>query len=589
VCLPIFTATSPGVTLKPDFVNPVVTTGAFRSGLNFSLSATAGVTISGTVTTGGTPLPGVSVSDGTRTSVTDEMGRYVLVAVPAGALTLTPSLTPYTFVPATRAVTVGTTPLTAQDFATTVVNAPPTIVNPPSASPNPVTTGTTTTLSVLGNDDSGEAALTYTWIAPTGGWPLAFSANGTNAAKSTTVTFTGAGTYNLECVIADPGGLSTRAQVSVVVQQVVTGMAMSPASANILAGATRTFSANLIDQFGRTMFQGSPTWALSGGGTFTSSGWSSTVTAGSSPGGPFTLTATAGTRSATASIMITSATTPTVTTAATATPNPVTGKTAAVSVRATDDGGEPALTYTWASVSGSAPVTFSVNTSNAAKDSVATFSQAGDYQLQVTITDASSNVALSSVSVHVNATPTTLDVQPAIASVQVGQTLQLSATLTDQFDDPVMPQPTFTWTMPMGGTVSASGLVTAGLTAGGPWSVTAAGAGLQGSCQVTVGEVPDTQPPSVALVSPVAGTRVMGLTTLEATATDAVGVTLVEFFVDSTKVGERTSAPWSIQADFSAVSDGSHLLTARALDAAGNAATSDGVSVTVGSDRKSVV
>ena len=39
---------------------------------------------------------------------------------------------------------------------------PPTVAQPAAANPNPVA-GTTTNLSVLGADDGGESALTYTW------------------------------------------------------------------------------------------------------------------------------------------------------------------------------------------------------------------------------------------------------------------------------------------------------------------------------------------------------------------------------------------------------------------------------------------
>lgn len=574
-------ATSPGVTLVPTFTNPVITTGTYVSGLNFTLAATLGTTVTGQVTTGGTPLPGVTISDGTRTSKTDELGRYVLIAVPAGSYTLTPTGGAYTFVPATRAVTVATTPLTGQDFTTTVVNHPPTIVTAAAASPNPVTTGTTTQLTVLGADDSGEAGLTYTWSTPSS-WPVNFSANGTNAAKSTTVTFTGTGTYVFECLISDAGGLSVRSQVSVVVQGVSTSLSVSPSTANLLTGATRTFSANLLDQFGRSMYAGTPTWVLSGGGTFTVAGTNATVAAGMTPGGPFTLSATTGGRTASATFTVATSATPVITTAASATPQPVLAKTTAVSVRATDDEGEPGLTYTWNSLSGPAAVTFTPNASNAAKDSVATFTHAGDYVLQVTVADVHANLAVSSVTVHVNATPTTVDVQPAVSALQVGQTLQLSATITDQFDSPLSPQPTFAWTMATGGTVDSTGLVTAGSVVGGPFSVTATASTVSGSAQVTIGAAPDTQPPTVAVTSPSSGARLTGLVTLEASATDNVGVTHVEFFVDGVSVGQVTSAPWQAQVDLSSATDGAHTLTAKAVDAAGNSATSDGVAVTVG-------
>ena len=92
-------------------------------------------------------------------------------------------------------VTPTTTGTTAQ---------PPTIATAAAASPSPVS-GTTTNLSVLGADTTdGESALTYTWS--TLGTPPAsvnFSANGTNAAKASTATFTASGVYNFLVTVAD--------------------------------------------------------------------------------------------------------------------------------------------------------------------------------------------------------------------------------------------------------------------------------------------------------------------------------------------------------------------------------------------------
>src|SRR5262249_36582275 len=85
----------------------------------------------------------------------------------------------------------GTSAVTAADrftYGGSTGNVPPTVAQTASANPNPVT-GTTTALSVLGADDTGESGLNYTWAAtvfPSGATP-AFSANGTNAAKNVTV------------------------------------------------------------------------------------------------------------------------------------------------------------------------------------------------------------------------------------------------------------------------------------------------------------------------------------------------------------------------------------------------------------------
>ena len=90
----------------------------------------------------------------------------------------------------------------------------PTVATPASATPNPVTTGTTTSVTVLGADPAGEASLTYTWSA-TGPASVAFSPNGTNGAKASTATFTTPGGYTLTATITDASALSTTSSVNV--------------------------------------------------------------------------------------------------------------------------------------------------------------------------------------------------------------------------------------------------------------------------------------------------------------------------------------------------------------------------------------
>jgi hypothetical protein len=100
---------------------------------------------------------------------------------------------------------------------------------------------------------------------------------------------------------------------------------------------------------------------------------------------------------------------PTVATPAAANPSPVvTGTTTALSVLGADDGGEGNLTYTWAVTAkpaGTADPTFSVNGTNAAKATTATFSGGGQYAFQVTIADAQGASVTSSVSVAVDQAP----------------------------------------------------------------------------------------------------------------------------------------------------------------------------------------
>jgi Galactose oxidase, central domain len=184
---------------------------------------------------------------------------------------------------------------------------------------------------------------------------------------------------------------------------------------------------------------------------------------------------------------------PTVLNPATASPNPVTGKTTLLSVLGADDGGEANLTYTWATT-GTPPaaVTFSANRTNTAKSSTATFSKAGSYTLQCTITDSGSLSVFSSVTVTVNQTATKIAVTPASANVVITKTRQYVAVLNDQFGLAMTTQPTITWgpASVTSGTLSSTGLFTANTTVGGPYTLTATGAGKSGTATVTVIAVP---------------------------------------------------------------------------------------------------
>ncbi len=100
--------------------------------------------------------------------------------------------------------------------------------------------------------------------------------------------------------------------------------------------------------------------------------------------------------------------------------------------------------------------------------------------------------------------------------------------------------------------------------------------------QATTQAPPDTTPPTVSLTSPANNQAVSGTVAIAAAASDNVGVVGVQFKLDGVDLGaELTAAPYSATWDTTQTSNGSHVLTAAASDAAGNNATSSGVTVTV--------
>jgi hypothetical protein len=184
-------------------------------------------------------------------------------------------------------------------------NTPPTVAAPAAAAPSPAT-GTTTALSVLGADDGGEASLTYFW-ATTGTPPanVGFSANATNAAKDTTVTFSRAGNYSFTVTITDLGGRSASSSVNVTVTQTVTSIAVSPPATSLTVSGAQQFAATAYDQFGAALsIQPSVAWTAVYG-SITAGGF---YTAPSTPGSD-TVTARAGSASGTAAIAVGSSST----------------------------------------------------------------------------------------------------------------------------------------------------------------------------------------------------------------------------------------------------------------------------------------
>jgi len=87
----------------------------------------------------------------------------------------------------------------------------------------------------------------------------------------------------------------------------------------------------------------------------------------------------------------------------------------------------------------------------------------------------------------------------------------------------------------------------------------------------------DTTPPTVSA----AESGSSGTITLSASASDNVGVTKVEFYIDGTLVATDTATPYSTTYDSTKLSNASHNLVAKAYDAAGNVGTSSTIAFSV--------
>ncbi len=183
------------------------------------------------------------------------------------------------------------------------------------------------------------------------------------------------------------------------------------------------------------------------------------------------------------------------------------GITATLAVAAAE-AGDPALTYTWSTVSlpdgDSTPPTFSTaNGTTAGNSTIATFYSVGTYQLQVTITDPTHQSLVVPLTVVVNPVLTSITVNPQVVpvSVQVGGTIQFSASGNDQFDNTLDTQPSFTWSLTSGSAGSidpATGVYTASGTVGDTALVVATATGSLGSVVGSAAVLTIPQPPPKA-------------------------------------------------------------------------------------------
>jgi beta-lactamase superfamily II metal-dependent hydrolase len=126
------------------------------------------------------------------------------------------------------------------------------------------------------------------------------------------------------------------------------------------------------------------------------------------------------------------------------------------------------------------------------------------------------------------------------------------------------------------------------------FTVSADGAVHQGPNELTASGLPrsftiddapsgggDTTKPTTSITAPAAGATVSGTTTVTASASDNVGVTKVEFYLDNVLQATDTASPYSWSWNTTTAANGSHSLMSKAYDAAGNVGVSTAVSVTV--------
>ncbi len=211
---------------------------------------------------------------------------------------------------------------------------------------------------------------------------------------------------------------------------------------------------------------------------------------------------------------------------------------------------------------------------------------AGTYSITAKAINEISGTATSSViSIKVNSLPTVSVTAPANNATYVAAaTVNLTATATDA-DGSISKVDFYNGTTLLYSDASAPYSYSWTNVAAGTYTITAKATdnnnGVTTSPPVTV-KVNANNNPVVSLTSPTASTAFTAPATvaIAANATDSDGtVTKVEFFQGTTKLGEKTSPPYTHS--WADVAAGTYSITAKATDDKGGTTTSAAVSITV--------
>ncbi|WP_375764763.1 Ig-like domain-containing protein [Archangium gephyra] len=218
--------------------------------------------------------------------------------------------------------------------------------------------------------------------------------------------------------------------------------------------------------------------------------------------------------------------------------------------------------------------------------SYAYFSTTGQYIVTARASDAAGNVGISPqvvVTVVTEITPPSVSLTAPASGATLGGTVTLSANATDASSSVSKVEFLVDGTLLGTDTSWPYSFAWNSLTVvGGSHTLTARATDSQGNVATStpVSVLVDNAAPAVALTSPASGATLSGVLSLQADATDDVGVTRVEFLMDGALVGSDTTAPFGLDWDSGATADGSHTLTARAYDATNKVTTSAAVPVT---------
>jgi hypothetical protein len=228
-----------------------------------------------------------------------------------------------------------------------------------------------------------------------------------------------------------------------------------------------------------------------------------------------------------------------------------------------------------------------LGTSYAPPHALSAYLADGARTLTVRAHDSAGNVRTSAgVGVTVDNTVPATAVSAPAQNARVRGTVQVSATASDNVA--VARVELYAGTTLLGTATTAPYSVSWDTTAWAHGGVTLTTKAYDTAGNVTVSAgravTVDNAAPTVAITSPANGASFSGLslsTTIQASASDNVGITQVVFYDGASVLGTDTTAPYSVSWNLLGAARGTHTLTARAYDAAGNVTISAPISVKV--------
>lgn len=234
------------------------------------------------------------------------------------------------------------------------------------------------------------------------------------------------------------------------------------------------------------------------------------------------------------------------------------------------------LNYQWqkngAAISGATAPTYTTPAATTADN---------NSQFRAMVSNTVGTVISSSASLTVNAAISPLRVTPSqlpdgTAAGAYNSTLSASGGSTPYIWS------LFSGTLPTGLTLNAAGIISGTPTTAGTFRFTVQVSDTISSASANLSINIGTPVPSVAITSPADGAAISGIVSVAGTASDTLGLSLVQVSIDHGNYANASGTNnWTFRLDTNSLSNGSHTISAKVNDVAGITSTSSPITITV--------